>query len=147
MLKSLVTHTATDVVECVPKNFGRVCKDINTSWPYMASRLILICIVRHSIVPSWFPVEGPPLTHNIGPVCKTESRFGCGDVATEPAEIFTTVYSAILSLLSRSCSENCAVHSVRIIMWKIPSHELYLKSNSCRFVNLTNLLINLWTTF
>jgi hypothetical protein len=37
MLKSLITVTVTDVVECIPKNFARVCKDINTSWPYMAS--------------------------------------------------------------------------------------------------------------
>jgi hypothetical protein len=37
MLKSLITGTVTDVVECVAKNFARVCKDINTSWPYMAS--------------------------------------------------------------------------------------------------------------
>jgi hypothetical protein len=37
MLKSLITDTVTYVVECVPKNFPRVCKDINTSWPYMVS--------------------------------------------------------------------------------------------------------------
>jgi hypothetical protein len=37
MLKSLVTDTVTDVVECVPKIFALVCKDINTSWPLMAS--------------------------------------------------------------------------------------------------------------
>jgi hypothetical protein len=37
MLKSVITDTVTDVPERVPKNFARVCKDINTSWPYMAS--------------------------------------------------------------------------------------------------------------
>jgi hypothetical protein len=33
LLKSLITDTVTDVVECVAKNFARVCEDINTSWP------------------------------------------------------------------------------------------------------------------
>jgi hypothetical protein len=37
MLKSLITDTVTDVAECVPKNFARVGKDINTARPYMAS--------------------------------------------------------------------------------------------------------------
>jgi hypothetical protein len=37
MLKSLITDTVSDVVECVPKKFARNCKDINTSWPYTAS--------------------------------------------------------------------------------------------------------------
>jgi hypothetical protein len=35
MLKSLINDTVTDVVECVPKNFAGVCKDINTSWLYI----------------------------------------------------------------------------------------------------------------
>jgi hypothetical protein len=26
MLKSLITDTVTDVVECVPKNFAHICK-------------------------------------------------------------------------------------------------------------------------
>jgi hypothetical protein len=43
MLKSLVTDTVTDVVECLPKIFARVCKDINTSWLYMASPLSDFC--------------------------------------------------------------------------------------------------------
>jgi hypothetical protein len=30
MLKSLITDTVTDVVECVAKNFALICKDINT---------------------------------------------------------------------------------------------------------------------
>jgi hypothetical protein len=37
MLKSLISDTVTDLVECVRKNFARICKDINTPWPYMAS--------------------------------------------------------------------------------------------------------------
>jgi hypothetical protein len=49
MLKSLVTDTVTDVLECVPKNFARVCKDINTSWPYMVSSLNDFC---HFISPT-----------------------------------------------------------------------------------------------
>jgi hypothetical protein len=35
MLKYLVIDIEADVVECVPKYFARVCKDINTSWPYI----------------------------------------------------------------------------------------------------------------
>jgi hypothetical protein len=36
MLKSLVTDKVTYVVQCVSQNFARACKDINTSWSYMA---------------------------------------------------------------------------------------------------------------
>jgi hypothetical protein len=31
ILKFLITDTVIDVVECVPMNFVRVCKDINSS--------------------------------------------------------------------------------------------------------------------
>jgi hypothetical protein len=43
MLKSLITDTVADVVECVAKNFAHVCKDINTLWRYMASPLNDFC--------------------------------------------------------------------------------------------------------
>ncbi len=36
-LFGLITDSVTHAVECVPKNFARVCKDINTSRPYVAS--------------------------------------------------------------------------------------------------------------
>jgi hypothetical protein len=54
MLKYLITDTIADVVDCVPENFARVCEDINSSWPYMASSLKDFAELKIQLTGSFF---------------------------------------------------------------------------------------------